>query len=130
MNVLYVAVGGMLGAVARYALGGLVHRLYDGAFPLGTVVVNTLGCLVIGLLTTFADDRGLLSSQLRLFLFIGILGDSPPSRLLGTKLLRSCGMVCCGQLAPMFWPTFFLGSRVSGSVMPAPGFCEAHNANS
>jgi CrcB protein len=64
----------MLGAVARYALGGLVHRLYDGAFPLGTLAVNTLGCIVIGLLTTLADDRGVLSSHLRLFLFIGILG--------------------------------------------------------
>ena len=74
MNVFYVAAGGMLGAVARYALGGLVHRLYGGAFPLGTLVVNTLGCIVIGLLSTLADDRGLLSSHLRLFLFIGILG--------------------------------------------------------
>lgn len=74
MNIVYVAVGGMLGAVARYVLGGLIHRAYPGTFPLGTLVINVLGCIVIGLLTTLADDRGVLSPQMRLFLFIGVLG--------------------------------------------------------
>lgn len=74
MNIVYVAVGGMLGAVARYLLGGIIHRVYSGTFPLGTLIVNVLGCIVIGLLTTLADDRGALSPQLRVFLFIGILG--------------------------------------------------------
>ncbi len=69
-----VGLGGMLGAILRYGAGGLVHRLFEGRFPLGTLLINTAGCLCIGFLTTMADDRGVLSASARLFLFIGVLG--------------------------------------------------------
>jgi CrcB protein len=64
----------MIGAILRYALGGLVHNLYEGRFPLGTLLVNTAGCLAIGFLFTLADDRGILRANARLFVFVGILG--------------------------------------------------------
>jgi CrcB protein len=74
MRVALVGIGGMLGAIARYAAGGLVHRLYPGRFPLGTLLINIAGCFVLGLLATLATDRGVLSASLRMFLFIGVLG--------------------------------------------------------
>ena len=69
-----VGAGGFLGAVARYGLGGLVHRIFHGTFPLGTLVVNVSGCLAIGVLTTVLEERGALGPNARLFLMIGILG--------------------------------------------------------
>lgn len=63
-----------MGAILRYGVGGLIHRLFEGRFPLGTLLVNAAGCLCIGFLSTLADDRGALSASARLFLFIGVLG--------------------------------------------------------
>ena len=75
MKYLAIGVGGFLGALARYGLSGLAHRLYDGAFPLGTLVVNVLGCLVMGALAWLIEDRQLFGPDARLFLRVGFLGS-------------------------------------------------------
>ena len=69
-----VGLGGMIGAIIRYGAGGLVHRLYAGRFPLGTLLINAEGCLAIGFLFTMAEDRGVMSAYARLFVFVGVLG--------------------------------------------------------
>lgn len=70
-----IGTGGFLGALARYGLGGLVHRLLPGAtFPYGTLAVNLLGCLLIGVMTGLADSRQLFRPEVRAFALIGILG--------------------------------------------------------
>ena len=74
MNVLLVALGGSIGAVARYGLAGLVQRFTTPYFPLGTFVVNIVGCLVFGILAGIAEQRFVLGPQARAFLLIGILG--------------------------------------------------------
>ncbi len=74
MNLLAVFVGGGLGACARYLLQGAVYRWTGTGFPYGTLVVNVLGCLVIGVLMTSFEDRFLVGSTVRLFLTVGILG--------------------------------------------------------
>lgn len=71
---LLVGAGGFLGAAARYLLGGLVHRHYGGTFPLGTWLVNVLGCLAIGVLAALVLDRPALGPHLRLFVMVGVLG--------------------------------------------------------
>lgn len=74
-RVALVALGGSLGAVARYLLSGYAQRLSQNAtFPIGTLVVNVLGCLVAGFLSQLAEEHGLLSAEMRVFLFIGVLG--------------------------------------------------------
>jgi fluoride exporter len=74
-SVLLVGTGGFLGSIGRYLLGGWVHRIVPfAAFPFGTLVVNALGCLGIGVLGGLADSRQLLGADLRLFLMIGVLG--------------------------------------------------------
>ncbi len=73
--VLLVGSGGALGAIARYLLSGWVQRLTEGSFfPYGTMAVNILGCLIIGVLTGLAESRGVLTPQSRAFLLIGVLG--------------------------------------------------------
>ncbi len=70
-----VGLGGFLGALCRYALSGAVHRgVPQSTFPIGTLVVNLLGCLLIGYLAGLAESRQLFTPELRLFAFIGLLG--------------------------------------------------------
>lgn len=45
-----IAAGGAIGSVARYLLGGFVQKTTHLAFPIGTLVVNVLGCLAIGII--------------------------------------------------------------------------------
>lgn len=71
---LFVAIGGVIGALARYILSAGTHKLYVGHFPLGTLLVNLSGSLVIGLLWGIFDQYD-LSHNWRLFFFIGILGS-------------------------------------------------------
>jgi CrcB protein len=68
-------VGGSLGAVLRYAVSGQVQLMSGSAeFPYGTLAVNLIGCLVIGLLSYLVETRGLFSPEIRLMVFIGVLG--------------------------------------------------------
>jgi fluoride exporter len=74
-NVLAVGAGGFLGSILRYVLGGWLARMKAGwSFPIETLVINVLGCLVIGLLAGLSESRGLFSGTTRAFLFIGVLG--------------------------------------------------------
>src|SRR5207237_8622074 len=74
MNVLLIALGGSIGAVARYGLAGLVQRFTTPYFPFGTFVVNMVGCFVFGSLAGGAEHRFALGPQARAFLLIGVLG--------------------------------------------------------
>jgi CrcB protein len=76
VSVKYVLVflGGGAGAALRYWLQGVVHQRAGAAFPYGTLVVNILGCLAIGLLMISLEERFLATPALRVFLTIGILG--------------------------------------------------------
>jgi CrcB protein len=69
-----VFLGGGIGAATRYWLSGLVHGRLGSAFPYGTLVVNILGCFVIGLIMGSMQERFVSTPPLRLFLTIGILG--------------------------------------------------------
>jgi CrcB protein len=70
-----VGAGGCLGAIGRYLVGGLVHRLVPLAtFPYGTLTANVVGCLVIGFLGGLSELHGVFSGRSREFLFIGVLG--------------------------------------------------------
>lgn len=68
-NLVFVALGGALGAVCRY----LLSRLTDTSFPWGTLTVNLLGSFLIGFLAGFVN-RGLLSPEMKLLLVTGFCG--------------------------------------------------------
>lgn len=75
MQLLLVAVGGAVGAVTRWKLGGAVlHHTADWRFPLGTFLVNVIGCLIAGVLAGLAVKRDYFSPDVRLLLFTGLLG--------------------------------------------------------
>lgn len=70
-----VGIGGCVGAVARYKLGGLIlHHTTDWKFPAGTFVVNVSGCLLAGILAGLVEKHDFFTADVRLFLFTGLLG--------------------------------------------------------
>ncbi len=70
---LAVAGGGALGSILRFWLATALYAWLGRAFPLGTLVVNVLGCFLIGLLTHGLLERG-VSPEWRAGLLIGVLG--------------------------------------------------------
>lgn len=72
-NVLLIALGGAFGAGLRYLLTTLISRHVDSIFPAGTLGVNLLGCLAVGLLWEPIAHTA-ISPQVRAFFLIGVLG--------------------------------------------------------
>ena len=75
----FVAVGGALGAMARFALNVFLQR--DIAFPWGTLSANLLGCLVMGAIahlvasSAWFNEAGIVPDQYRLLFAIGFCGS-------------------------------------------------------
>ena len=69
-----VAGGGALGACLRYLVSLWGFRLTGGAFPVGTLVANVAGCLLIGVGMAFFPPHGQLREEYRLALLVGFLG--------------------------------------------------------
>jgi CrcB protein len=107
---LAIAVGGGIGALARYGLNRALET--DGRFPLATFVVNVSGCFAIGLLTVLLIDRHHAPLWLRGGLIVGVLGGYTTfstfglegftliqARELPTMLAYTAGSVVTGLLA-------------------------------
>ena len=72
---LWVGLGGFLGSIARYKLGGVIlHHTTAWRFPLSTFCVNVLGCFILGALAGFMERHFEFSADTKLFLFTGLLG--------------------------------------------------------
>jgi CrcB protein len=69
-----IACGGALGSVARYWMGTTVQQLAGGAFPIGTIAVNLLGSLLLGLVMALALERSAIGEDGRALLAIGLCG--------------------------------------------------------
>ena len=75
LNTLYVGFGGFLGSIFRYGIGVFIKTFSKtNQFPLATVVVNIVGCLLIGFFVGLGERLQLFSPTIRLFLFVGFLG--------------------------------------------------------
>jgi CrcB protein len=74
MNYLIVFIGAGLGGAGRHGVNVLSARLLGAGFPAGTLVINVVGCLLMGLIAGIFAFRGHLPQEMRLFLTTGILG--------------------------------------------------------
>lgn len=76
LTYLYIALGGGLGSVARYAVSGTVARGVSEVFPWGTLTANVSGCFIIGLfaMLTGPDGRVLVPPDVRQFFMVGVCG--------------------------------------------------------
>jgi CrcB protein len=74
-NLILIGLGGFLGAILRFSVSDLVQQWFKSVhFPYGTLVVNLLGCFLLGGLSHAAELKGLMSTEARAFMFIGLLG--------------------------------------------------------
>jgi CrcB protein len=73
-KILLIAVGGGVGSVMRYWVAGLGQALFGATFPFGTLLVNTIGALLLGALAAVFAGPMLIPEQYRLALTIGLLG--------------------------------------------------------
>ena len=72
--ILYIALFGALGCLARYFLSGWVYELIGRTLPYGTLAVNVIGAFLIGLVMEFSLRSAAVSPEMRVGLTIGFLG--------------------------------------------------------
>ena len=75
MNYLWIAVGAVVGASARYFLSGLIAKNISAAFPYSTLLINVTGSLVLGFFLVYSTERVLLDPRWRLLVAIGFCGS-------------------------------------------------------
>ena len=74
MRLLLVLAGGAIGSGTRYLTATWLAARFGTGFPWGTLVVNVVGCFLIGLIATLSDERGSVGANVRVFLVVGFLG--------------------------------------------------------
>lgn len=73
-TLLFVAAGGALGAVLRYSISSGIYNWFGRSFPYGTLVVNVLGSLAIGMLSILLVQKFNVPQEIKLGLVVGVLG--------------------------------------------------------
>jgi CrcB protein len=74
LTIILVASGGALGAVLRYLVSSSVQKSFIGTFPYGTLSVNLLGALLMGVLFAYFQHHSSLHDYYKTFLITGLLG--------------------------------------------------------
>jgi CrcB protein len=74
MDYLWVGLGGMIGANARFILGRAIADRAGSSFPYGTITINITGSLLIGIIMTLLTERLVADPAWRLVLVVGFLG--------------------------------------------------------
>ena len=87
LKLLGVALAGGIGTLFRYWLSGSVHR-YSRTFPSGTLVVNLVGCLVIGLISYLCTTHPYFGPDARAVLFGGLVGGFTTFSAFGYETLE------------------------------------------
>jgi len=75
LNYLWIAIGAVVGASARYFLSTYVARHFSTVFPFGTLLINITGSLVLGFFLVYSTERVLLDARWRLLIAIGFCGS-------------------------------------------------------
>lgn len=85
---LLVGLAGAVGAVSRYAMGLAAERVLGARFAFGTLVVNVLGCLLLGALLEAERHTTLVTPPVRLLLAVGFLGAFTTFSTFGWETFR------------------------------------------
>ncbi len=73
ISLIYIAIGGAIGAILRYWVSGVAYNFFGTLFPYGTLSVNVIGSFFIGMLFELLEDTA-IPPNIRLMIFIGIFG--------------------------------------------------------
>ncbi len=120
---LMISIGAVLGANARYWLGGWAAERFGTTFPYGTLIINLTGSFVLGLFITLITDRFLVDPNWRLLVAIGFLGSYTT---FSSYTYESVNLLLKGQtwlgLLNLFGSSFLGGLAAIGGVYLAKLF--------
>lgn len=74
MKIFIIGLGGFIGAIMRYSISGLVHKIFGSGMPYGTLAVNIIGSFILGFFLFYSEDRQSFSPLWRSFIAVGIMG--------------------------------------------------------
>ena len=92
---LIISIGAILGANARYWLGGWAAEKFGTTFPYGTLIINVTGSLILGFFMTLITDRFIVDPRWRLLVAIGFLGAYTT---FSTYTYESANLILTGQV--------------------------------
>jgi CrcB protein len=118
-KIFLIGLAGLLGTLGRYGLAELISRRFGASFPLGTLVVNVLGCFLAGSLF-YLLQRETISETLRAVVMIGFLGGFTTFSAYG---LQTFNLLRDGQTGIALLNV--LASNVCGFVMVWAGYSVA-----
>ena len=116
-NILLVGLGGAFGSIARYLGQKYLTQLYPQAFPIGTFVVNVLGCFLIGLFFGLASKNEYFTPTLRVLLMTGFCGGFTTFSAFTLE-----GMELLHQQRFLIFTLYFLLSVLFGLIATFAGF--------
>ena len=87
-NLLFIGLGGFLGALSRYGLSTAIQKGVPGSFPLGTLLTNILGCFFMGVLVYLIQEKEVFPPSSRGFLLVGLLGAMTTFSTFSLETLR------------------------------------------
>lgn len=110
-TILLISLGAVLGANLRYWLGMWAARQFGTEYPLGTMLINLTGSLVIGLFITLISNRFMVDPRWRIFFAVGFLGSYTT---FSTYTFESITLLQAGRWAAGLWNLF--GGAMLGGI--------------
>ena len=75
MAYLWIALGAVVGASARYFISGYIAKVFSSSFPYGTLIINVTGSLLLGFFLVWTSEQVLVDARWRLLIAIGFCGS-------------------------------------------------------
>jgi CrcB protein len=88
VRIIFLILFGAAGTLARYGLDGWIQYRVGSVFPAGTLTINLLGCLVLGVIGQFSLNHITISPDLRIGLTIGLMGGFTTFSTFGWDTVR------------------------------------------
>ena len=120
-SILWVGLGGALGSIARYLGQKYITQVYPHPFPIGTFLVNVLGCFLIGLFFGLAEKHEYLTQPSRLFLMTGFCGGFTTFSAFTLE-----GMQLMSEQRFLIFTLYFVLSVLLGLIATFAGFRLTH----
>jgi len=74
INLLAIFIGGGFGSVVRYGLSRWVYANLSSSFPYGTLLVNILSCLILGIFMGYYSEKLLMNPSVKVLITVGFCG--------------------------------------------------------
>ncbi|MDR3590902.1 MAG: fluoride efflux transporter CrcB [Negativicutes bacterium] len=88
LKIIVVAVGGSIGAALRYVTSAWAAERFGGDFPYGTLIVNVVGCFIIGAFMVLVTERVIANPYWRLLVAVGFVGGLTTFSSFGYETLK------------------------------------------